>query len=133
MGGLPGAGDANAWATHREQMVKRHEKRLAALKTQLQLTPAQEGAWQAFEQAHRPPSKPLTTAPDREALGQLKTPERIEAMQQHAEAHHNAMQAQMKQVGDATRAFYAQLTPEQQKIFDAETLPRNGKRGAEAR
>ena len=40
------------------------------------------------------------------------------------EARVQEMQTRMKQRSDATLAFYNQLTPEQQKIFDAESLPR---------
>lgn len=118
-----GPWDGARFEQHRTQMAKFHEKRLAALKTKLHLSSAQEAAWASFEQAHQPPSRPLTQALDRDALAKLSTPERIEQMQRQFDAHHVALQEQMKQRADATRQFYAQLTPEQQKVFDAETLP----------
>ena len=118
-----GPWDSARFEQHRAQMAKFHEKRLTALKAKLHLSGAQEAAWASFEQGHQPPTRPLTQALDREALAKLSTPERIEQMQRQFDAHHSAVQAQMKQRADATRQFYAQLTPEQQKVFDAETLP----------
>ena len=118
-----GAWDDARFEQHRAQMVKFHEKRLAALKTKLHLSGAQEAAWASFEHAHQPPSRPLAPGLDREALAKLNTPERIEQMQRQFDAHHSAAQEQMKLRAEATRQFYAQLTPEQQKVFDAETLP----------
>lgn len=107
----------------RAQMEKFHEKRLAALKVKLKLTPAQEPAWQQFAQAHQPPAKPSVAPLSREDLAKLTTPERIDKMQQQAEARHSTMLEHMKQRAEATKQFYAQLTPEQQKVFDTETLP----------
>ena len=118
-----GPWDGARFEQHRAQMAKFHEKRLAALKTKLHLGPGQEAAWASFEQAHRPPARPLIEPLDRDALAKLSTPERIDQMQHQLDAHHRAAQEQMKQRADATRLFYAQLTPEQQKVFDAETLP----------
>lgn len=109
---------------HRAQMQKFQEKRLAALKAKLKLTAAQEPAWQQFAQAHQPPATPQGTRLDRESLFKLTTPERLDRMQQAFDARHTVMHERMKQHADATRQFYAQLTPEQQKVFDAETLPR---------
>ena len=124
---------------HRAQMAKFHEKRLAALKAKLKLTANQEAAWNTFVQAHQPPANAFVHRPDREALAKLNTPERLDEMQKQFDAHHAAMQTHMKQSADATRQFYAQLTPEQQNVFDAESLPPsfgphgNGPRGGERR
>lgn len=120
--GSPDHGGAR-FEKFRAQMEKRHEKRLAALKEKLKLTPAQDAAWQQFASAQKPPAKPMMTPPDRDALAKLTTPERIDKMQQEADARHTAMMEHMKQRAEATKQFYAQLTPEQQKVFDAETLP----------
>lgn len=124
----PMAYESGDWAGermehHRAQMAKFQEKRLTALKAKLQLGAQQESAWTAFAQAHQPQTTDKAPARlDREALAKMHTPERLEEMQKHAEAHHLAAQAQMRRVADATRLFYAQLSPEQQKVFDAETL-----------
>ena len=98
----------------REHRGQHHLKQLAQLKTQLQLQPAQEAAWTSFTQAMQPPATP-PARPDRSALEKLRTPERIDQM----EALHAQRQAEMKQRGEAAKAFYAQLSPEQQKTFDA--------------
>ena len=108
---------------HRAQMAKFHEKRLAALKTKLKLEANQEAAWNAFAQAHQPPNDGFRPHPDRETMSKLRTPERLDEMQKQFDTHHTSMQTHMKQMVEATRQFYAQLSPEQQKVFDKETLP----------
>ena len=50
------------------------------------------------------------------------SPERIDAMQ----AMHTKHQAAMDQRNQATKAFYASLTPEQQKVFDERGLRHPG-------
>lgn len=103
-------------------------KRMAALKDQLKLTPAQEPAWTAFTAAMKPGERPAHL--ERKEMDKLTTPERIDRMRalrsQHAaEADHR---------GEATKTFYAALTPEQQKTFDAQAHhgPRmGGMRGGE--
>ena len=47
----------------------------------------------------------------------LTTPERIDKMQ----AHKAERDADMSQRAEATKAFYAQLSAEQKKVFDTET------------
>ena len=110
-------------ASHHERMTKYAEKRQADLKAKLHLTAAQEPAWNSFVQAMKPPAKPVAQPLDRDALAKLPTPERIEKMNAQHEANFAAMQTQMKQRGEAAKQFYAQLTAEQQKVFDAETVP----------
>lgn len=62
-------------------------------------------------------------------LAKLPTPERIDKMKALRTEHMNAMNAAMDKHADATKAFYATLTPEQQKVFDANTMrpQRSGK------
>ncbi len=62
--------------------------------------------------------------PDRAELAKMTTPQRLDRMQTR-QAERSAMFA--KRI-DATRSFYAALTPEQQKTFDAEGM-RFGHRG----
>jgi hypothetical protein len=121
----PFDGPANGpqFEQHRHMMEKFHEKRLAALKSKLKVTASQEAAWQQFVLSHQPPKKPLVSPADREALAKMNTPERLEKMQAQFEAHHSAMQDHMKQRSQATLAFYNQLSDEQKKEFDAQTLP----------
>lgn len=88
-------------------------RRLAQLKQALALTPAQESAWAAFAQAMQAPA-PAPVRPDRAALEKMSTPERLDHMQAMHQQQHAAMEQRMA----ATRAFYATLSPEQQKRFD---------------
>ena len=106
-----------------ERNTKHWEKRQAELKTKLHLTQAQEPAWKAFVEGMKVPAKRLGQAIDREALTQLTTPERMEKMNAVHEANLATMQAHIKQRTEATRVFYNQLSVEQQKVFDKETLP----------
>jgi len=95
-------------------MAQYHAKRLADLKGQLKLTTAQEAAWTSFTTAMQPGERPARL--DRKDMDKLTTPERIDRMRalraQHA--------AEADRRGEATKTFYATLTPEQQKTFDAQ-------------
>ena len=104
----------------------RMERRQAALKAALKLTPAQEGAWTTFTAAMKPPADLMAKRPDFDALAKLPTPERIEKMKTLHAQHSAEMTAAMDKRGEATKAFYATLTPEQQKTFDASTARRLG-------
>ena len=98
-------------------------KRLAELKQKLQITPAQEGAWAAFAAAHQPPATPMMR-PDREAMARMTTPERIDQMR----AMRAQRNAEMDRRMEATKSFYAALTPDQRKQFDEQTA-RHAHRG----
>ncbi len=103
-------------------------KRLAVLKDKLQLQPRQEAAWQAFTNAV--PGKGPMAREGRQALrdelGKLSTPERLDRMMARADER----RARMVQGAEAVKQFYAQLSPEQQKVFDAEARPfREGRHG----
>jgi Spy/CpxP family protein refolding chaperone len=105
------------------------EKRLATLKTQLKLTPTQEGNWAAFTTAMKPPAdRQISMHPDQAELAKLTTPERIEKMKALHTQHMAEMSANMDRRGEATKAFYATLTPDQQKTFDASALQAYGSR-----
>jgi Spy/CpxP family protein refolding chaperone len=107
------------------------EKREALLKAQLKLTPAQEGAWKAFVDAKKPTAPPaadMQQRPDPIEMAKLTTPERLDKMKAMREEHMKIMTAAMAKHEEATRAFYAALTPEQQKVFDAVSM--QGPRGA---
>ena len=111
-------------AKRMERMQEHRAKRLAALKEKLKLTSAQEGAWSSFTTATQPPAGPRPHM-DRAEFAKLTTPERLERMQTR-QAERSAMFAKR---ADATKTFYAALTPEQQKTFDAETVHFGGHRG----
>lgn len=94
---------------------------LAALKDKLKLAPEQEAAWSAFTESAQPGPRHggLDRGAMREQFAQLSTPERLDRMQAMAEQR----QARKAQRAEAIKAFYAQLTPEQQQVFDAEAMP----------
>ena len=98
-----------------EHRAEYRAKRLAALKSDLKLTAAQEPAWTAFTASMQPGERAARL--DRSGMEQLTTPERIDRMRalraQHA--------AEADRRGEATKTFYAALTPEQQKTFDAKS------------
>lgn len=98
-----------------EYGAKGFERRMAELKSKLQLTPAQEGAWTKFAEAMRPIM--MKPRPDYDAMMKLPTPERIDQMR----ALHQQHTAQMDLRAEATKGFYATLTPEQKKRFDEQT------------
>jgi len=106
------------------------EKRDALLKAQLKLTPAQEGAWKAFVDAKNPTAPPadLQQRPDPIEMAKLTTPERLDKMKALHEERVKIMTAAMAKHEEAIRTFYAALTPEQQKVFDAVSM--QGHRGA---
>ena len=115
-------------AQMQQRMAERHAQRMAQLKADLKISAAQEGAWNQFVAASQPPVSPQRQQQNRADFDKLTTPQRIDLMQQRM----TERQAQMKQRGDAVKAFYAQLTPEQQKTFDSRPMrggPGDGKRG----
>lgn len=100
-----------------------HAKRaahLAVLKDKLQLSAGQEPAWDAFVQSMQPgPSHGgMDRKAMRDAFASLSTPERLEHMQALADRRQERMAAR----AEAVKAFYVQLSPEQQQVFDAEAM-----------
>ena len=121
----PAAGPRHEQRFDPAKMQERIARREAALKQKLAITPAQEGAWTAWTGAVKPQFKPGERKRfDRDEFAKLTTPERIDRMR----ALHAERQAQMDKRADATKQFYAQLTPDQKKVFDSETA-RFGHRG----
>jgi hypothetical protein len=106
-----------------ERMVKHWGKRQTELKAKLHLSDAQEPAWKAFVEGIKMPAKRIGQPLDRDALAKLTTPERMEKMNAVHEANLATMKTHIQQRTEATRTFYSQLSTEQQKVFDAETLP----------
>ena len=105
------------------KMQERMHQRQAELKARLQLSPGQEAAWNSFVEAHKPPTRPQRmTREEREQrraeFAAMTTPQRLDQMQ----ALKARRDAEMQGRADATRSFYAALTPAQQKVFDQSTL-----------
>ena len=112
----PGMGQMNP-----ARMQAMADRRQARLKELLKLTPAQEGAWTTFAAAMKVPTELMAKRPDFAEIAKLPTPERIDKMQALHAQHSAEMNAVMEKRGAATKAFYAALSPEQQKVFDTRT------------
>jgi Spy/CpxP family protein refolding chaperone len=102
------------------KMAQMHTKHLADLKAKLKITASQEAAWTAFTDAMKPPADMMDKRPDRAEMDKLPTPERIDKMRALHKEHMTAMEAAMDKRAEATKTFYAALSPEQKKTFDAE-------------
>lgn len=101
---------------HRQERMKDHmAKRAAELKASLQLSPEQEGSWNAYMAAMKPvaPANP----PKREDLAKLSTPERLDKMRELRQQR----EAEADRRDAATRSFYGTLSAEQKKTFDTRT------------
>lgn len=105
------------------KMQAHFAKRLAELKAKLKLTAGQEAGWTSFTASMQPPARGMR--PNRAEFEKLSTPERIDKMR----AMRTERNAEMDKRADATKAFYATLTPEQQKLFDANAMPHRGEMG----
>jgi hypothetical protein len=110
-----------------DRMTRHWGKNQINLKAKLRLATTQEPAWAAFVQGMKIPAQRLVHPVDQEALAKLSTPERIETMNAMHETNLATMQKHIKQRTEATRTFYDQLSVEQQKVFDAETLPEHSR------
>lgn len=106
---------------HRTKHMEQHHERLHAA---LNLTPAQEGAWTKLMDSEHTMDREGHGA--REDLAKLTTPERAQRMLERM----NKQQAQLTEHVAAITAFYAVLTPEQQKTFDEfHSAPKRGMHG----
>ena len=106
------------------KMQQMMAQRQADLKARLKITASQEAAWNAYVANMQPPAgmgqrmDPQARKKMHEEMAALTTPQRIDRM--------NAMkaerQASMTRRQEATKAFYAALTPEQQAVFDTQGM-----------
>lgn len=94
-------------------MAQRHADHLRAA---LQLTPAQEPALKAFmADMTPPPGMHDRMMGMRQEMAGLTTPQRLDRMRARMDEH----RAMFERHAAAVKRFYAQLTPAQQKAFDA--------------
>lgn len=111
-------------AAHQEQSqeqrqakwAERSAKRQAALHDSLKLSAVQEPAWAAFVAGTGP--KAHRTREERGAWAGLSAPARMEKRLAMAKEHIAAMETRLT----ALNRFYAVLTPEQKKLFDANSM-----------
>ncbi len=93
-----------------QERMDQHAKRMHEA---LKITPAQEGAWQAYLAALKS-NMPQPGQFDRAAFKEMPAPQRMEKRIEMAKDHIARMENHLA----ATKTFYAVLTPEQQKVFD---------------
>lgn len=86
---------------------------LAALHDKLKLSAAQEPAWATFIAAARPPAS--AERPEAMTVAKMTAPERMEKWITLSQLRLAAQQNNLA----ALKTFYAELTPEQRKILDA--------------
>lgn len=112
------AGPAGAQHDHSERLERmkaRMAERQGQLREKLQLSSTQEPAWQAFVQGMQAPDRSHGAREDWQALNTPQRLDRIEAIKAQRDQD-------MAQRHQTIRRFYAQLNPDQQKVFDAEGL-----------
>ncbi|MBG6077587.1 Spy/CpxP family protein refolding chaperone [Polaromonas sp. CG_9.11] len=132
----------NAMPQHGRHMMGQHDparmqawmaKRQAEMKARLKITPAQEGAWTTFTASMQPPARMMggerPMAAQRAELDKLSTPERIDTMKALRTQRMTEMNAAMDKREEAAKAFYAALSPQQQKTFDSGHVKMGERRG----
>jgi len=91
----------------------------ARLHSALRLRPDQEQAWQVFQQASIPsPQEDERHRDAYERMGSLRAPQRMDLSIQLMRSDLQEMERR----NEALKAFYTTLSPDQQAIFDRETL-----------
>lgn len=105
-----------AQAEHQKRFEQAMAERQSRLKDSLQLRPDQESAWKDFIGQTQVKPRASGERLPREQWAQLSTPQRLDRM----EALKAERDAQFKQRNDGIRRFYSQLSPSQQKAFDAQ-------------
>jgi protein CpxP len=125
-------GKSGCEARHGQHIHAKWEERraehLSELKGKLELKPEQEAAWSAFANASQQGLRSMSR--DRQArhgeFEKLNTPQRLDRMLAISDARH----ARLAERAEVIKAFYDQLTPGQQGVFDAEAMPnRRGDHG----
>ncbi len=96
-------------------MRRRHEERARALRAVLQLRPDQEQAFAAFQAAMTPKRPEGRWGEGPGPGGAMTTPQRLDRGLERMQAHLEEARARAA----AVKSFYAVLTPEQQRAFDA--------------
>ena len=107
-----------------EKMREHMARRQAYLHDQLKLTPAQEPAWKTYIAAVTPTDLGKHMG-DRAAMDKLSAPERMEKHLQMMKDNEARMSTQLA----ALKTFYATLTPEQQQVFNKQTMHGNWHHG----
>jgi hypothetical protein len=107
------------WPQRREMREAAHAK---ALHDALNIRPDQETAFQAFTASMRPPERGPGADQkrgDRQAMAGMTTPERLDAMGRMMDERMQRMRERFQQHATTVKGFYAALSPEQRRTFDA--------------
>lgn len=104
------------------KMEAHRAEHLSALKLKLKLKPEQETAWRAFTTASQAGMRAMHEGKqaERDEFAKLTTPQRLDKKLTKMDER----RAQFAERVKAVKTFYAQLTPEQQSVFDAESKPK---------
>jgi protein CpxP len=105
-----------AQAERQKRFEQSQAERQSRLKDSLQLRADQDPAWKDFIAQTQPKPRVKTERLSREQWAQMNTPQRLDRF----EALKAERDAQFKQRNDGIRRFYSQLSPSQQKAFDAQ-------------
>lgn len=124
LGATSFAAETTGAKPERQQMHAKWGERAAAHQKQmhdlLKLTPSQESAWTTFVAATKPAMPEPGARADWKAM---PAPERMQKHIDMAKQHIAMMETHLA----ALKTFYAVLTPEQKKVFDANSM--QGMRG----
>ena len=102
-------------AKHEAMMHEHMEAHVRALHDILNIRPDQEAAWKAFTASMVPPPHPDMDHHGDGHETAMTTPERLDHMAAEMAEH----QAAFQRHAEAVKRFYAVLSPQQQKAFDA--------------
>jgi periplasmic protein CpxP/Spy len=103
-------------ASMSKNMQMRMEQRHAALHDKLKLSAEQEPAWKEFMAGAKAPM--MGSQMQRADMMKMSAPERMEKMVEHMKQREAFMATRLSEL----KKFYDVLTPEQQKVFDTETM-----------
>lgn len=105
-----------------ERMQEYMAKRQTELHAKLKLTAAQEPAWKTFTENMKPAA--MQQRMNRDTMQNMPAPQRMQAMIDGMKDGQARMESRLAEL----KTFYAVLTPEQQKTFDAEFSRHRGQR-----
>jgi len=93
------------------------------LHSDLRLSPSQEDAWRNFQQAYAMDPQEMQRQQSMAAnMARMTAPQRVDMALDMQKAELAAQQRR----GEALKAFYGTLSPQQRQLFDRETLPPQG-------
>lgn len=104
------------------KFLEHMEKHRARLHDKLKLAPEQEAAWKVFAEKTKPHAPQIKVI--RSELAALPAPARMDRMI----ALMKEREGRMMDMAAAVKEFYAVLTPDQQKLFDEQSVRPRRKR-----